>query len=180
MWPVASFNSDLFRLIFGFFFFFFFFWGYDQDGSNPSDTPRAYPIPEMPRRGRKPGWRKASSANNNLNNGLVSNNLSDDMIHGGVLKLRGKDDMGGPLPSFTSSAAAVVAELAIQSLAAAAAAAAAGSTSPENSDLNSPAAGAASGGGALNYHNSPGALPMTPEPQVRAASILPSVWIDPS
>lgn len=139
-----------------------------KDGSNPSDTPRAYPIPEMPRRGRKPGWRKASSANNSLNNGLVSGSLPEDMIHGGVgvLKLRGKDDISGPLPTFTSSAAAVVAELAIQSLAAAAAAAAAGNASPDHSDLNSPAAGAASAGGALNYHNSPGALPMTPEPQV--------------
>lgn len=159
-----------------------------QDGSNPPGTPRAsYPIPEMPRRGRKPGWRKANSVNGggailggggansgSGGHGLAPQNtsLSDEILH----KLRqDKDDVihsGGPLPSFTSSAAAVVAELAIQSLAAAAAAAAAaGNGSPDNADLNSPAGG---GAGAVNYHNSPGPMPMTPEPQAMALNLAAS------
>ncbi len=129
----------------------------------------------MPRRGRKPGWRKANSINgggltgHHGHHGLGPQNtsLSDEILH--KLRQQDKEDAligssGGPLPSFSSSAAAVVAELAIQSLAAAAAAAAAAGghngASPE-ADLNSPATV-----GAVNYHNnSPG--PMTPEPQVR-------------
>ena len=113
----------------------------------------------MPRRGRKPGWRKANSVNGGgaIASGghLAGQNtsLSDEILH----KLRqDKDDVinsGGPLPSFTSSAAAVVAELAIQSLAAAAAAAAAAGNgnSPDHADLNSPAGGGG-GGGAVNCH----------------------------
>lgn len=156
---------------------------YLQDGSNPPGTPRAsYPIPEMPRRGRKPGWRKANSINGGGAIGLVGHghghghglagsqtntSLSDEILH----KLRQDKEEGligtggGPLPAFTSSAAAVVAELAMQSLAAAAAAAAAAGghgASPDQADLNSPAAG-----GAVNYHNNNSPGPMTPEPQVR-------------
>ena len=113
--------------------------------------------------------------------GLSSQNssLSDEILH----KLRQDKDNdhglnSGPLPSFTSSAAAVVAELAIQSLAAAAAAAAAaggggGSSPPDHhADLNSPAGGG--GRQPVNYHNSPGPMPMTPEPQAMALNLAAS------
>lgn len=172
-----------------------------QDGSNPPGTPRAsYPIPEMPRRGRKPGWRKANSINgggivpghahphhHHHHGGLgagqqTPTSLQDEILHklrqdkedhhGGIGSAGGGG--GGPLPSFTSSAAAVVAELAIQSLAAAAAAAAAAGQhdSPDQADLNSPAGGSGGAGTAVNYHNSPG--PMTPEPQAMALNLAAS------